>query len=222
MTAAAQMIAAATVGIVVWAGCGLAHAMLVRWQVLDRPGQRSSHTRPTPRGGGWAVLAGLLPAWLWVAMTSDSIVFAGLGWLLLAAVFVALVSWRDDLRDVPVGLRLAAQVVAVAVGVWTLSPAPVFQGLLPPLPDAIAAGLVWLWFVNLYNFMDGIDAITAVETMAIGLGVAALALAVAVAGESMSLRLPEDAAVLAGPGLLLAAAAGGVVLWNWPPARVFL
>ena len=219
-----QVLVTVTVAIVVWAGCGALRRLLLHWRVLDHPSERSSHSQPVPRGGGWAVLAGLLPAWLWLAHTEADPAFTGLGWIVAAALALALVSWRDDLRDVPVAARLAAQAVAVAIGLWILAPTTVFQGLLPAPLDALATGLLWLWFVNLYNFMDGIDAITATETMAIGLGVASLPLAVAVfAGTVVEAEgLVSAPGALASPGLFLAAAAGGFLLWNWPPARLFI
>ncbi|MEA2754431.1 MAG: hypothetical protein QOJ54_720, partial [Aliidongia sp.] len=88
---------------------------------------------------------------------------------------------------------------------------PVFQGLLAPGPDLLATALLWLWFVNLFNFMDGIDGITASETVMIGLGVAVIAL---VAADYQSGALPL--------GLAIAAAALGFLAWNWQPAKLFL
>jgi UDP-N-acetylmuramyl pentapeptide phosphotransferase/UDP-N-acetylglucosamine-1-phosphate transferase len=81
---------------------------------------------------------------------------------------------------------------------------------LPPLVDRILTVLLWTWFVNLYNFMDGIDGITCVETVAIGLGVVLIA------------QLAGDTAHLAAPALALAAGAAGFLRWNWPRASIFL
>jgi UDP-N-acetylmuramyl pentapeptide phosphotransferase/UDP-N-acetylglucosamine-1-phosphate transferase len=86
----------------------------------------------------------------------------------------------------------------------------VFQELLPDWLDTVAAAVLWLWFLNLFNFMDGIDGITGVETVAIGGGLAAFAL---FAGEGPS---------TAWFGATLAAAAAGFLVWNWHPARIFL
>ena len=86
----------------------------------------------------------------------------------------------------------------------------VFQGLLPPLLDHLAAGLLWLWFVNLFNFMDGIDGIAGVEAGSLGIGLVLVG------------------AVLVWPGVqvalpaLLAAATLGFLVWNWAPAKLFL
>ena len=88
--------------------------------------------------------------------------------LLLAVIFGALllmaVSLTDDLRGLSPAPRLMAQLVAIGIGMNALMPGgQVFQGWLPPGLDAFAAALLWLWFVNLFNFMDGIDGIAASE-----------------------------------------------------------
>src|SRR4029077_18990062 len=81
----------------------------------------------------------------------------------------AVVSFRDDLRGLPVTARLLIQILAVC-GALAVLPADalVFQGLLPRLLDRVLTGLAWLWFVNLFNFMDGIDGLSGVEAAAIG------------------------------------------------------
>lgn len=181
--------------------------LLVRRAILDRPNERSSHDTPTPRGGGLAVIGVLIPAWIAAALIAGTSV----PWLpLSAAAILAAISWRDDLHGLGIIWRLGAQALAVAAGVASLG-GPVFQGLLPPWLDALVAAFLWLWFVNLYNFMDGIDGITATETASIGGGVALVAL-IATAG-------PPGAAAF---GLSLAAAALGFLPWNWRRAKLFL
>jgi UDP-N-acetylmuramyl pentapeptide phosphotransferase/UDP-N-acetylglucosamine-1-phosphate transferase len=91
----------------------------------------------------------------------------------------------------------------------------VFQGWLPSWLDRAAAALVWVWFVNLYNFMDGIDGIAGSEAAAIGIGLALFA--VTGIGDD-----PALAASAAAPGAAIAAAAIGFLVWNWAPARIFL
>ncbi len=137
---------------------------------------------------------------------------AGGVWLAVAgAVLLAAVSWIDDLKRLTVTLRLAVQAGAVILGLIAMDGAgPVFQGLLPPLLDRIAAGLLWLWFINLFNFMDGIDGISGVEAICIVLGLVLIAWLHAWA--------PEAAAFPA----LLAAATLGFLASNWAPAKIFL
>jgi UDP-N-acetylmuramyl pentapeptide phosphotransferase/UDP-N-acetylglucosamine-1-phosphate transferase len=180
-----------------------------RWLVLDRPVERSSHSVPVPRGAGLVLVPVLVAgaaalAILGLAPRATPVVLA-------AACGLALLSWRDDVGGLSVLVRLAGHAVAVAVGVAVLPDAAVFHGIFPPLLDRIAAGLAWLWFVNLYNFMDGIDGITGVETAALGVGIA-LVLALAAS--------PADGT--AALGLVAAAVGLGFLRWNWHPARIFL
>lgn len=188
---------------------GVVQAWLRRRAILDHPVARSSHTVPVPRGAGLALVPVLLACWsalvaLGAAPPATTVPIA-------AAAGLAFLSWRDDRRHLPAALRLAGHIIAAAAGIAALGDAPVFQGLLPPLLDRIAALLLWVWFINLYNFMDGIDGITAVETACLGLGGAA-----ALAAAGMAAR---GEAVLA---LCAAAAALGFLRWNWHPARIFL
>ena len=185
--------------------------LLRRRSILDLPNERSSHRVATPRGGGLAVVPVLLVAWLVIGQTGTpdqahaSLVLCG------AALGLGVVSWIDDLKGLAVGWRLAAQAIAVAAAVWALpGGGPYWGGLLPAGLDAVAAGLLWLWFINLFNFMDGIDGLAGAETVSLGAGVAVLAV---IAGM-------DDVTVL--HGLTALAAALGFLRWNWQPARIFL
>ncbi len=190
-----------------WLATRAVLGLLVRRAILDRPNARSSHDTPTPRGGGIAVVAVLIPAWIAAALLAG----APVPWLALGAtLLLAAVSWRDDLKSLGILWRFGMQIAAVAVGMASID-GLVFRGLLPPWLDALAAGFLWLWFVNLYNFMDGIDGIAAVETASIGGGVALVAL-----GAAMG---PAGAAAW---GIVLAAAALGFLPWNWQRAKLFL
>ncbi len=184
--------------------------VLGRLRSLDRPNERSSHETPTPKGAGLAVMGVLLSAWavfLWLAPKPDG----GALLVLAAALALAGISWLDDLRGLSPVPRLTAQAAAVAVGIWALAgEAPVFQGLLSPWLDRIATGLVWLWFINLFNFMDGIDGMAGGEAASLGLGLFLLASFAAL-----------DPAV-GDPALLATAACLGFLVWNWHPARIFL
>ncbi len=197
-------------GVATFAATGFLLSWLKARTILDHPNERSSHASPIPKGGGIAVVAVLLGVWVVIALDR------GAGpvetWAVPAIVFaLASLSWIDDLRGLSPLVRLAAQAGAVAAAL-ALVPDPVvfFGGLLPPVADRIAAGLLWVWFINLYNFMDGIDGITGVETVAIGLGVALVAF----------LAVLEPDFILY--GLSAAAVAIGFLAWNRPPAKIFL
>lgn len=180
-----------------------------------RPDAGLASPAPDPRHAEPPVLAyagdaarrgiGLLTAALSALLAFALETATPMPWLVLiaAATALAVVSWRDDLGHVPARWRLLAQVVAVAAGLAVLGGGPVFQGLLPGWLDLLAAGLAWVWFVNLTNFMDGIDGITGVEAASIGIGLALIG-------------------APAAPALIVAAAALGFLRWNWHPARLFM
>lgn len=190
------------------AATGWLRGWLLRRRVLDIPNHRSSHDNPTPRGGGLAVTGVLLAAWAAVAALVPAAP-QGIALVLAAAAALAAISWVDDLKGLGAAPRFAAQGVAVALGLAALPPGLVFQGLLPEWADAGLSLLAWLWFVNLFNFMDGIDGIAGTETACIGLGLAILAM------------LGGDAARFALAAALIGAALG-FLWWNRHPARIFL
>jgi UDP-N-acetylmuramyl pentapeptide phosphotransferase/UDP-N-acetylglucosamine-1-phosphate transferase len=189
---------------------------VTRWlrqsAILDRPNARSSHTLPTPRGGGLGVLAAVLPAWMLLAAFAPQAMPAAPLWsVLVGALLLAGISFLDDLGGLPATLRLIGHAAAVGLGLAALERAgPVFQGLLPRWLDLAASGLLWLWFVNLFNFMDGIDGIAGAELACVSGGVALLSL--------LGYAAPGTAA----PALALAAGGLGFLVWNRPPAKVFL
>ncbi|MCR6629398.1 MAG: glycosyltransferase family 4 protein [Magnetospirillum sp.] len=200
---------AVAAGVLSIAGGRLVLALLRRHAILDRPNERSSHTIPTPRGGGLAVTPAVLAAWTLAALGLGADVWL---WAMIAAgLGLMAVCWMDDRHTLPVAPRLLAQAGAVMV-LTALLPAgqTVFQGWLPLWLDRAVTAIGWLWFVNLYNFMDGIDGITGVETASLGVGIAVVA---ALAGLSAGL-VPL--------GLACAAAGAGFLVWNWHPARMFM
>ncbi len=188
----------------------LALKVLSRRGLIDHPVERSSHTKPTPSGGGIAVIAVVVVAWGMISAFSHAgpaiapMVMAG-------GIFLTAISFADDMKSLSPLLRLAAQAAAVAIVLYaTAGRGLFFAGILPPMLDTIAAAVLWLWFINLFNFMDGIDGMASVETAAIGIGVFLVAL---VAGGDNNAGLF---------GLSLAAAALGFLCWNWQPAKIFL
>lgn len=150
------------------------HPLLVRY-ALARPNARSSHTTPTPQGGGIAVVAMVVT----VVGLSWAIGVPGfhqpwLFHLVVALVALAVTGALDDIRPLPVLPRLALQ---LAVGVLLVQTLPVTTRLLPFVPEWMeAAGLVLglVWFINLTNFMDGIDWMTVVEVVPVAVSLAFL------------------------------------------------
>jgi UDP-N-acetylmuramyl pentapeptide phosphotransferase/UDP-N-acetylglucosamine-1-phosphate transferase len=183
--------------------------LLLKAELLDRPNERSSHAVPTPRGAGLVVLPLAILVWL---VADRCAPLPGRFWAVaLAALALVAFSAFDDRKSLSAGLRLAVHALAVALGLWAL-PADfsLTQGLLPRAVDLGLAFIAWLWFLELTNFMDGIDGITGVEAGTIVLGLLLLVVVGA---------LPVG---LAGPLLALLGALFGFLAWNWPPAAIFL
>lgn len=192
------------------AGTGLLSHLLVGKGIVDLPNQRSSHSQATPRGGGIAILAAMAGG-LGILVFVQTPLPAGIGNIGATAVALALVSWVDDVRGLSPLVRIIPQIVCVAI-VFYLMPVPTLA-ILSSLPGWAQYGvlaLAWLWFINLYNFMDGIDGITSVETLVITMGIAVLAF------------IAEQLVPLQGPTLIIAAATCGFLIWNWAPAKIFM
>ena len=199
-------------GVASWIIAGRVRRYAIDRSLLDVPNHRSSHSVPTPRGGGLAIATvtllgmalaaalGLVPGRLALAIVGGGTAIAAIGWL-------------DDRRGVAVSARALVHTLAA---LWSV----LWLGGLPALSiggDAVrlgwmggalaVAGIVWV--TNLYNFMDGIDGLAGGEGAVVGAFAGALLLA---AG-----RL--DLALVA---WLVAAASVGFLIWNWPPAKLFM
>lgn len=206
-----QLAAALVIAAVVSAVLIIALKPLLARYALARPNARSSHVVPTPQGGGIAVVAATfvaaIPALLMLTPADQQLQV----WILFAAMaFLAVVGAVDDIRTIAVAPRLIMQFIAVGI-VAALLPADVH--VLQVLPLTVERALLVLagvWFVNLTNFMDGIDWMTVTEVTAITVGLALLALLGA---------LPPAAAIVA---IALLGATVGFAPFNRPVARLFL
>jgi Fuc2NAc and GlcNAc transferase len=181
-------------------------------QIIDIPNARSSHSVPTPRGGGVAIVLSFLAclpllSWLTPLTAADLLSIGGAGTL------IAIIGFMDDHGHIAARWRLLGHFLAAA---WAL----VWIGGMPPLQvlgqsldlhwfGGIFAALYLVWMLNLYNFMDGIDGIASVEAITVCLSAAMLS---TIAGVSHLAIMP----------VLLAAAVGGFLYWNFPPARIFM
>jgi UDP-N-acetylmuramyl pentapeptide phosphotransferase/UDP-N-acetylglucosamine-1-phosphate transferase len=184
---------------------GLAQAL------LDVPGPRSNHAIPVPRTGGLTLLAAVALMWLGAELTGwpTGLLESHFIWLVIAAGAIAGLSLTDDVRSLPAGWRLCIQAALVALATWALpTDELVFAGVLPLWLDRAAAAVLWLGFLNAYNFMDGIDGITGATTVTLSAGL----LLLLPAGEYGAVALP---AILGGAAL-------GFLWFNWHPARIFL
>jgi UDP-N-acetylmuramyl pentapeptide phosphotransferase/UDP-N-acetylglucosamine-1-phosphate transferase len=189
-----------------WALVGFYTRAMTASRQLAVPNERSMHRVPVPVGCGIAIVATVLVLWpLWEGTP-------GTPQLLLLASLAGLgaLSWINDRRGLSAALRIAAQAVAVAVCLASLPPeARVFPAI-PVALERILAGLAWVWFINLFNFMDGIDGLAGSEAVAVALGYLLLAAHLGSQGPLSSLAL------------IVGASAAGYLFWNWHPARVFM
>ncbi len=185
---------------------------LLRRYALARPNARSSHTTPTPQGGGIAVVAGMLivAATCLVVLPPFGADLVAFGLLALATLLIAAVGTIDDIHALGVAPRLALQALAATL---MLAALPAELRVVPMLPWWIERALMLvaaLWFINLTNFMDGIDWIVVAEAVPVTLALGIFGLL----GE-----LPPTATVLA---LALCGAMLGFAPFNRPVARLFL
>jgi UDP-N-acetylmuramyl pentapeptide phosphotransferase/UDP-N-acetylglucosamine-1-phosphate transferase len=183
---------------------------LLQRYALARPNARSSHVTPTPQGGGIAVMiataiAAALAGWLGMPYGDDAIPI-----VIAAAFCLAAVGMIDDLRPIPVVPRLVLQLAAVIL-LFTALPSQL--RIVEALPIALERALLilaLLWFINLVNFMDGLDWMTVAEMLPVTVTLAALAL---------WREAPSDILPIA---LALAGALLGFAPFNRPVARLFL
>lgn len=171
-----------------------------RKKLLDIPNARSNHKTPTPKGAGLATSALLCVVTLLLAFSMDDkkLLLLPAGLLMLT-----LISWWDDRHDLPSYLRLCFHAIAAAAALY-LTPLDLHWLWLPVL----WVGLIW--GINLYNFMDGIDGITASESIFLSLAIAFFA------AQIPEMELTTIIALSITPIML------GFMAWNWHPARIFM
>ncbi|MGH2433521.1 MAG: MraY family glycosyltransferase [Pseudomonas sp.] len=180
--------------------------------VVDVPNERSSHTVPTPRGGGVAIVVTFLIAMLWLSTVHQldirlSVAMFGAGFA------IAVLGFLDDHGHIHAKWRLLCHFLIAG---WAIA----CLGGVPPIVllgrefdlgwvANILALLYLVWLTNLYNFMDGIDGIASIE---------AITCCFSACGIYYLVNLPD----LAASPLVLAAAVIGFLVWNFPTARIFM
>ncbi|HEX2721298.1 MAG TPA: glycosyltransferase family 4 protein [Gemmatimonadaceae bacterium] len=181
-------------------------------RLLDIPNERSSHSSPTPRGGGLAIA---------VTALGGIIIAAMLGWLdwdraiALAGggAMIATVGWIDDHRDLPALTRFAVQFLSAGWAMFWLGGLPSlsvgFASLTLGLFGTVLGVVGIVWAINLYNFVDGIDGLAAGEALSTG-----------VIGGLILLAMGQGGLALV--SFLIAAANAGFLPLNWAPAKLFM
>ncbi|BCX66894.1 MULTISPECIES: MraY family glycosyltransferase [Pseudomonas] len=180
--------------------------------LMDVPNARSSHSTPTPRGGGVSIVVAFLFA-LVLLFLMGRIPLAHFLAMAIAGAIIAIIGFMDDHGHIAARWRLLGHFSAA---IWFLA----WMGGLPPVEVfGIDVSLGWaghvlaafylVWLLNLYNFMDGIDGIASVEAICACLGACLL------------YWLSGLDSLMWGP-LLLAASVAGFLFWNFPPAKIFM
>lgn len=207
------MVLMVVTAVLAWGLTALLRRYALARSLMDIPNARSSHSQPTPRGGGVAIVVAFLLG-LCVASATGLDLPAEIYYSLLGSgSAIALLGFLDDHGHIAARWRLLGH---FAAALWALF----WLGGLPPLVMVghsidfgwlgyLLVSLYLVWLLNLYNFMDGIDGIASIEAICVCVGGALL----------YALQGHADAAVLP---LLLSFAVVGFLYWNFPPARIFM
>jgi UDP-N-acetylmuramyl pentapeptide phosphotransferase/UDP-N-acetylglucosamine-1-phosphate transferase len=185
--------------------------LLVRY-ALARPNARSSHREPTPQGGGIAFIAAMVLVLAGIAIFVPQLLSDPLRIAVVfgAAVGIAIVGATDDIRPMEAMPRLALQAIAALVVIIAL---PADLQIFPVLPWWFERALMLvgiLWFVNLVNFMDGLDWITVAEVVPTTAALVAIGAMGALTSDAMIVALALLGAIL------------GFAPFNRPVAKLFL
>lgn len=182
----------------------LATALATRRGMLDLPGERQSHSDPTPTGGGIGIVIALVMVSLG-AMQTGPVSRAWVFVVLPGMVLLSLVGWLDDQRPLSTHLRFFVQLtVSFALLAYLKA-----TGQLTDWPLILLGGAVCVWVMNFYNFMDGSHGMAGFQGVFAGLFLGVI-------------FLLENSPALAVPAFLLAACCIGFLPLNFPVPRVFM
>ena len=188
--------------------------LAARWRLVDLPNRRSAHSLPTARGGGLSLVATFSLGAITIALRWPTVAVPVLAGALLPCLVIAAVGFFDDIRPLRASLRLFIQLAIAAIITAALGPLEAIA--IPGLPRLELGVFAWpftvVWIVgmtNAFNFMDGSDGMAGTGAVVVGLCIGLL-----------GLRLQAHVPMLLGG--FLAAAAAGFLVFNWPPARIFM
>ena len=172
-----------------------------RWQVLDTPNDRSLHSQLIPRTGGIAILLGSTAGIVTLRVWQN---YDVAGWPLYTVVVIqAIIAMADDRHTLGAGLRLLVQIGVVAFLLYHYRPEDL------GMPLMLIALLFLVWMINLYNFMDGMDGFAA------GMAIFGFGTFTALGWQTGQVEFAQGCAILV-------AASTGFLLFNFPPARLFM
>lgn len=191
---------------------GLVRRYSLDKSLLDVPNERSSHHIPTPRGGGLSVVLSVMVSLVVLYYTKwiDLSVFLAIGG---GGLIIAVTGWLDDHRHISPLIR---GIIYALASIWAVS----FLGGLHTvkagehilnisLAGNVLTVLGIIWLTNLYNFMDGTDALAGSQSVCAGLFMGGL-------------FLSGNQPGMAGLCFIIVVASAGFLIWNWPPARIFM
>ena len=189
---------------------GLFRSVAQRARLNDVPVSRSAHSAPVPVGGGLSIVVLLLL----VAGYGYSVEIIRINELaaLMAGLVIACIGMVDDVKQLDIRWRIPAQFLAAIYVVYCLGDVPAIDFGLFVFPESLLLNVIavfaLVWLLNLFNFMDGIDGIAATELIAVNL----ISIVIVINTDELITLLSAG----------LAAAAGGFLLWNWSPAKIFM
>lgn len=190
---------------------GFMRLYALKKNIIDNPNERSSHSVPTPRGGGVAVVCSYLMALVVLIYSQQLTVHIGLT-IIAAGFVIALLGFLDDHGHINSMLRLAIHflvAIAVVISLGGFGSVDIFGEVQLGFLANIIAVLFLVWLLNLYNFMDGINGIASVEAITVTASMATLYY-------MLSISLHSDLL------WLLGACVFGFLLWNFPKAKIFM
>lgn len=183
----------------------IARAIALKMNVIDVPGKRSSHTVPTPRGGGIAFASSWFIGIIYEHLFWNSMP-AELFWALLSGLSIVIIGLLDDVWDVKPTIRLIFQTMAAILGIYFLGGLQKLDlGFMVIENTYLLSGLAVIgivWSINLFNFIDGIDGYLGSEIVFIAIAISVIYLNSIV--------------------ILLGAVTLGFLIWNWQPAKIFM
>lgn len=195
-----------------WFGTIFVRHHAERLGLVQVPNERSSHVRPTPQGGGIAISLASLSGLVLAGYQDGTLLVVCVLMLVIAGLGLA-----DDILNISPAIRFPVQIVALAVLVWWAHPLPALELPFGLVVDGFAPSalvlVAGLWWLNLFNFMDGIDGIAASQSIVILMG----GMALAILADGSALTSPMAMAVF-----VAAAATAGFLIMNWAPAKIFM
>jgi Fuc2NAc and GlcNAc transferase len=189
----------------------IAYRYTVAKGMVDIPNSRSSHTRPTPRGGGVSFVL-TYSAYLVVSGLRHTVDRNTVIALIGGGLMIAFVGWIDDRNSLSSSSRFMVHIASAVWAIWWINLHQLDLGIIRLTENLLIHSLgtvMIVWFINLFNFMDGIDGIASVEAASCGLAIWVLSRGAA-------------GAAVAGLTLVLAASVMGFLPMNWSPAKIFM